>query len=109
MYISDLADEFRIEISGRFSGNLVSDVAAAWRTALSDNLCRRVTLDINRMTGYDRAGYSLLREIHTHGTHMTAGTPRALLFLSQISSNKPAFSSKGQVQALPVRAAAVGE
>lgn len=93
LYISDQADEFRIEISGRFADSAVSDAAIAWQAALSLKTTRRISVDITRMTGYDRAGYQLLREIYLHGTHVVAGTPRSLLFLSQISASRPVVTS----------------
>jgi hypothetical protein len=95
LYISDQADEFRIEISGRFADSAVSDAATAWRAALLTNTPRRVSVDITRMTGYDRAGYLILREFHKHGTHIVAGTPRSLLFFTQISSSQRSFHERG--------------
>jgi hypothetical protein len=93
LYISDQADEFRIEISGRFADSAVSDAATAWRAALSLKTPRRISVDITRMTGYDPAGYQLLRDIYSHGTHVVAGTPRSLLFFSQISASRPVLTS----------------
>jgi len=93
IYISDQADEFRIEVSGSFGDSAVTDAASAWQGALSVKTPRRISVDITRMTGYDRAGYMLLREIYSHGTHIVAGTPQSLLFLSQISASKPFLTS----------------
>ena len=86
IYISDQAEEFRLEISGRFADSAVSEAATAWQAALLENTPRRISVDITRLTGYDRAGFLLLREVHIHGTHIVAGTPRSLLFFNQISS-----------------------
>ena len=83
--ISDRAEEFRIEIFGPFTGSAVTDAATAWKAALLVNIPRRISVDITRMTGYDRAGYMLLCEMHRHGTHIGAGTPHSLQFLTQIS------------------------
>ncbi len=116
--ISDQAEEFRIEICGRFSENSVREAESAWRAALSTNTPRRISVDITQMTGYDRAGYMLLRDIYSHGTHVVAGTPSSLLFLSQISSSKPmlasifdepAKSKRKPLVALQPRATASGE
>ncbi len=84
--IFDRAEEFRIEISGRFSGDAVVDAATAWKQALSVNNPRRISVDITELTGYDPAGCALLREMQIHGTHMVAATPRSLVFLDQISA-----------------------
>jgi hypothetical protein len=84
--IFDRAEEFRIEISGRFSGSAVTDAATAWKQALKVNTPRRISVDITEMTGYDPAGCALLREMQMHGTHMVAATPRSLVFLDQISA-----------------------
>ena len=86
LYISDRAEEFRIEISGPLILSAVSDASTAWKAALLVNTPRRICIDITRMTGYDRSGFLLLREMHAHGTHIAAGTPASLQFLNQISS-----------------------
>ncbi len=86
LYITDKAEEFRIEISGEFAASAVTDAAVAWKAALFTNVPRRISVDITRITGYDHAGYLLLRDMHAHGTHIVAGTPRSLRFLRQISS-----------------------
>lgn len=123
IYISDQANEFRIEISGRFADAVVGEAATAWKAALRENTPRRISVDITRMTGYDRAGHLLLRELHAHGTHIVAGTPRSLLFLNQISSPSASStlalpddgprqnrrSSSATVLTMPPRAAASGE
>lgn len=86
LYITDKAEEFRIEISGQFAGAAVTDAGTAWKAALLTNVPRRISVDITRITGYDHAGYMLLRDMQLHGTHIVAGTPRSLRFLRQISS-----------------------
>jgi hypothetical protein len=83
--ISDKAEEFRIEISGPFMATAVADAGTAWKAALLANIPRRISVDIERMTGYDEAGYRLLRDMHAHGTHICAGTPSSLHFFEQIS------------------------
>lgn len=123
IYISDQADEFRIEISGRLADSLVHEVETAWKAALLENNPRRISVDITRMTGYDTAGQRLLRELHAHGTHISAGTPRSLLFLNQISSSPRSYSvpaadetqrqgrrsASSHILLMPSRAAASGE
>lgn len=122
IFISDQANEFRIEISGRFADAEVGEAATAWKAALRENTPRRISVDITRMTGYDRAGHTLLRELHAHGTHIVAGTPRSLLFLNQISSPSASSTlalpddgprqtrrSSATVFTMPPRAAASGE
>ncbi|MBV8551757.1 MAG: hypothetical protein JOY54_10680 [Acidobacteriaceae bacterium] len=84
--IHDRADEFRIELNGRFSGDVVDDVASAWKDALADVTARRLTVDISRLTGYDAAGRKLLRDMCQHGTQIAAGNPVALSFLHEISA-----------------------
>jgi hypothetical protein len=83
--IFDRAEEFRIEISGRFAGGAVTDAEKAWKTALNANNPRRISVDIAGMSSYDEAGCKLLREMQLHGTHIVAGTARSLVFLSQIT------------------------
>lgn len=79
----DGADEFRMEIIGKFAGHCVDDAADAWRSALSE-LRRKITVDISRLNGFDAAGRKLLTEMHQHGTNFGAGTPLSLVFLSEI-------------------------
>ena len=123
LYISDGAEEFRIEISGVFASSAVSDAATAWKAALLANIPRRISVDITRMSGYDYGGYILLREIYAHGTHIVAGTPKSLQFFDEISMPprlSPARfgddrrraekrSSSKQVVTMQPRAAASGE
>jgi len=118
--VYDRADEFRIEIAGRFAGDCVRDIAATWQNALREAGPRRFIVDISRLGSYDAAGRKLLRDMHQHGTQIAAGTPLSLVFLNEISA--PARRGPAQVQetpptrrenepgtALPARARAVGE
>lgn len=82
--IRDKADEFRVEVAGRFAGDVVDDVLYLWKTVLVEN-SRRFTIDISQLTGYDYAGCTLLRDMHSHGAHISASTPISLIFLSEIS------------------------
>ena len=85
IYIQSLADHFRIEISGRFEGIEVGQVANSWRDALLETVPRTVIVDISRLSGYDRPGFLLLQEMHYHGTQISARTADSLTLLSQIS------------------------
>jgi hypothetical protein len=113
--ISDKAEEFRIEIAGLFMAGAVAEAATAWKAALLVNAPRRVCVDITRMSGYDHAGYKLLREMHAHGTHIGAGTPRSLYFLNEISGPAGPVSELGkrgvskQLATIKLRATAAGE
>lgn len=80
------ADEFRIEIVGRFQAESVSEVSRMWRSALRETKPRKCIVDISRISGYDTAGCRLLREMYHHGTQIAAGTPMSLVFLSEIST-----------------------
>lgn len=82
----DGADEFRIEIVGRFQGPSVDEVARMWRTALREARPRNCIVDITRISGYDTAGCRLLRDMYYHGTQIAAGTPESLVYLSEIST-----------------------
>ena len=84
--LRDNADEFRVEIAGRFAGGVVDDVLYIWKTVLLESDSRRFTIDITQMTGYDYAGCSLLSDMQRHGTHISAGSPLSLVFLNEISS-----------------------
>ncbi len=86
--ILDLAEQFRIEIEGRFSGDVVPETACLWQRALSEVNPRRVSIDISQLSGYDAEGSKLLREMYRHGTHLAARNARALAFLDEISSRK---------------------
>lgn len=97
--IHDKADEFRIELIGKFAGGIVDEVASSWKDALADASPRRCTVDISRLNGYDPAGRKLLRKMYKHGTHIAAGNPVALAFLNEIS--QPERRGPALVQALP--------
>lgn len=84
--VYDRADEFRIEIAGRFAGDRVGDIAQTWKNALLETGPRRFIVDISRLTAYDAAGRQLLEEMYRHGTQIAAGTPLSLVFLSEISA-----------------------
>jgi hypothetical protein len=86
LHIHDRAQEFRVEIRGKFAGSLVSDTAMAWTRALREKLERRFTVDISGLTGFDTLGKELLSDMCRHGTDFAAGTPASLGFLSQISA-----------------------
>ncbi len=89
--LRDNADEFRVEIAGRFAGGVVDDVLYIWKTVLLESDSRRFTIDITQLTGYDYAGCSLLSDMQRHGTHISAGSPLSLVFLSEISSPQGKF------------------
>jgi len=83
--IRDWADEFRIEIIGRFAGTSTTEAANEWQRALNEASSRRVVVDITRLSGYDAAGRQLLAHMYNHGTTMAAGTPLSLVFLHEIT------------------------
>jgi len=83
--LRDNADEFRVEIAGRFAGSVVDDVLYIWKTVLLEGDSRRFTIDITQLTGYDYAGCSLLTDMQKHGTHISAGSALSLVFLNEIS------------------------
>ena len=97
--IHDRADEFRIELIGKFSGSIVDEVASSWKSALADASPRRCTVDISRLSGYDNSGRKLLRQMYKHGTQFAAGNPVALAFLNEISL--PERRGPALVQSLP--------
>jgi hypothetical protein len=84
--LRDNADEFRVEIAGKFAGGVVDDVLYMWKAVLLEGDSRRFTIDITQLTGYDYAGCSLLTDMQRHGTHISAGSAQSLVFLSEISS-----------------------
>ena len=84
--IYDGADEYRIEIAGNFADNAVQEVDRNWRKALAENLQRKITVDISQLNDYDISGCNLLRKMHQHGTVIAAATPRALIFLQEITA-----------------------
>ncbi len=83
--IRDWADEFRIEIIGRFAGSSTIEAASEWERALSESSPRRLIVDITRLSGYDAAGRQLLAHMYNHGTTIAAGTPLSLVFLHEIT------------------------
>jgi hypothetical protein len=104
--IRDHADEYRVEITGRFSGTVVDDVLYMWRTVELENSSRRFTVDITNVTGYDYAGCDLLREMNRRGVHIAAGSPLSLVHLNEISGPRkigPALVRKVPGQAAGTR------
>jgi len=81
----DWADEFRIEIIGRFAGICTTEVANEWQRAVNEASSRRVIVDITRLSGYDATGRQVLAHIYNHGTTIAAGTPLSLVFLHEIT------------------------
>ncbi len=84
--ILEKANEYRIQIIGRFAGASVRDVETSWRAALQANLQRQLVVDISRLDGYDSSGQSLLREMHKHGTLIAASTSVSLVYLQEVTS-----------------------
>ena len=119
--IFDRADEFRIEIIGRFAGNGVEEVRQCWEEALRQTVPRRLSVDISRLSGYDLAGRKLLNEMYRHGTELAARTPSSLVFLNEISTLPRAAAPvitapvgrttprNGRTPGAPVRALAAGQ
>ena len=85
--IYDGADEYRIEIAGNFADAAVQQVDRSWRKALAQKLQRKITVDISQLSDYDKSGCNLLRKMHQHGTVIAAATPRALIFLQEITAS----------------------
>jgi hypothetical protein len=83
--LRDNADEFRVEIAGRFAGSVVDDVLYMWKTVIQEGDSRRFTIDITQLTGYDYAGCSLLTDMQLYGTYISAGSALSLVFLNEIS------------------------
>ena len=86
--IHDRADEFRIELIGKFSGDVVDEIASSWKASLAGTFSRKCTVDISRLSGYDARGRKVLREMYQHGTQFAAGNPVALAFLNEISTSE---------------------
>lgn len=84
--LRDNADEFRVQIAGRFAGDVVDDVLYLWKSVVKGGNSRRFTIDITQLTGYDYAGCSLLTDMQTYGVHISACSALSLVFLSEISS-----------------------
>ena len=111
--------EYRIEIEGRFSGNLIPEVHRCWELSLTETSPRSFIVDISQLSGYDAAGYILLQRMHQHGVIMAARNPRSLAFLNEISNLKPGPTLVYQAEnkrpasenqsAARTRAAAAGE
>ena len=85
--LRDNADEFRVQIAGRFAGDVVDDVLYLWRSVVKGGNSRRFTIDITQLTGYDYAGCSLLTDMQTYGVHISASSALSLVFLSEISGS----------------------
>jgi hypothetical protein len=118
--IYDRANEFRIEIVGRFAKEGVAEVSDAWKAAQLGTVTRKFTVDITRLTSYDSAGCTLLRQMYRHGTQFAAGTPLSLVFLNELSAplrhgpalvqEAPSKRSTDKAETRPhVRAIAAGE
>ncbi len=84
--LRDNADEFRVEIIGRFADTVVDDVLYLWKSVVKSGNSRRFTIDITQLTGYDYAGCSLLTDMQKYGVHISAGSALSLVFLSEITS-----------------------
>ncbi len=82
----DTADEFRIQIVGRFAGGGVEEVKRSWEEALRQPSLRRVSVDISRLSGYDTAGRKLLADMYRHGTELSARNASALVFMNEIAN-----------------------
>lgn len=98
--IFEKANEFRIEIVGRFAGDGIQDVRQSWEKALQEAVPRRLSIDISRLSGYDSPGRKLLAEMYRHGTEFAARTPSSLVFLNEIA-NTP--RTPGALITAPVR------
>ena len=84
--IFDKADEFRIELVGRFGGACVHELRTAWQEGLRKTRSQRFTVDLARMSGWDAEGRKLLRDMYQHGSQFAAGNAEALVFLREIST-----------------------
>ena len=84
--IFDLADEFRIEVVGRLTGEAADTIRRVWEEALKETTPRRVSIDISRLSGYDASGRKLLAEMYRHGLEFAARTPSSLVFLNEIAN-----------------------
>jgi hypothetical protein len=92
----DTANEFRATISGKFAGELVSELERAFRRVRQEQGGRRMTVDITHINGYDLAGRKLLQELHHHGVRLAAGTPLSLVFLQEISIPMPRVETQAE-------------
>ena len=84
--IFDRADEFRVELIGRFAGGCIPELRTAWRKALGKTIPRQFTVDLARVSGWDAEGRNLLCEMYQHGTQFAAGNAESLVFLREIST-----------------------
>lgn len=119
--IRDNADEFRVEIAGRFAGAVVDDVLYLWKSVVKGGNSRRFTIDITQLTGYDFAGCSLLSDMQKYGMHISAGSALSLVFLNEISASprrkvgpelvrkKPRVEEETRVLEYPLVPMAAGE
>lgn len=80
------AEEFRIEIVGKFVGACVHEVEWRWGRALSESSPRTVTVDVSGLTGCDNAGRKLPRYMYGHGTKIAAANSNSLIFLGEITA-----------------------
>lgn len=90
--VIDEANQYRIEIIGKLAGLSTQDVEASWKHALDAKLQRPIVVDISRIDGYDRAGCSLLRKMHKHGTVIAASTTPSLVYLEEITTSRRSTS-----------------
>jgi ABC-type transporter Mla MlaB component len=81
----DGADQVRVEVIGRFAGDIVPEVENCWKEVMAKSVARTFTIDISRLTGYDSAGRALLTEMNRRGVNIAAKTPSSLGFLQEIS------------------------
>ena len=114
----DDAVQFRVEIEGRFAGDVVDEVRTYWNFILGEVAARRFIVDISQLSGYDSQGFLLLQAMQDHGTVIAARNARALTFLTEIStpeSLRPTLVYKTVTEKKPQqpgprsRAAASGE
>ena len=100
LLIHDYADELRLEITGKLSGDSVASISERWMSALPGSYHRKLTVDIGGLTGYDQAGRRLLRDMYEQGMTFSGGTPQTLVFLSEISKPlKPALVQARETEA----------
>ncbi len=67
---------------------IVSEVREYWSSTLGGFSPRLFIIDITQLSGYDTAGFQLLKELYARGTRVAARTARSLAFLSEISSRE---------------------
>ena len=99
IHVTDEANLFRVEVEGRFSGEIVDRVGKYWHGVMGEGCLRRFTIDISQLTGYDSAGWGLLRDMYKHGVYVSARTPRSLVFLDEIAA--PAIAGPTLVYKAP--------